>query len=66
MLAVEEDGTPEAGESAAEYVFVTPEGRAVSVTDEGYKLIIKAHFEIWVFSFYYLRFRRFRLYDIRM
>ena len=38
MLAVEEDGTPEAGESAAEYVFVTPEGRAVSVTDEGYKL----------------------------
>ena len=49
MLAVEEDGTPEAGESAAEYVFVTPEGRAVSVTDEGYKLNYKTHFEIWFF-----------------
>ena len=32
---VEEDGSGEAGESAAEYMFVTPEGRAVAVTDEG-------------------------------
>lgn len=38
LIAVDENGSGEAGESAAEYVFVTPEGRAVSVTDEGQKL----------------------------
>ena len=35
-LDPEEGGGMESGESAAEYVFVTPEGRAVAVTDEGF------------------------------